>query len=65
MTWILGGEAHPWIRWFGTGLLILTIPLLIFAGYCLDWMEGKTKNLAQHSSRSQEQGKASLAANDE
>jgi hypothetical protein len=23
----------------GTALLILTIPLLIFSGYCLDWME--------------------------
>jgi len=23
----------------GTALLVLTIPLLIFSGYCLDWME--------------------------
>ena len=38
-TWIVGAEAHPWVRGFGTGLLVVTIPLLIFAGYCMDWME--------------------------
>ena len=38
-TWILGAAAHPWVRGLGTALLILTIPLLIFAGYCMDWME--------------------------
>jgi hypothetical protein len=40
-TWILGAEAHPWVRGFGTALLILTIPLLILAGYCMDWAEQK------------------------
>ncbi len=38
-TWILGAELHPLLRGAGTGLLILTIPLLILAGYCMDWME--------------------------
>lgn len=38
-TWILGGQLHPWIRSSGTVLLIITIPLLIFAGYCMDWAE--------------------------
>jgi hypothetical protein len=38
-TWILGAAAHPWVRGMGTALLIVTIPLLIFAGYCMDWME--------------------------
>ncbi|MGI8733024.1 MAG: hypothetical protein ACR2LM_06960 [Pyrinomonadaceae bacterium] len=37
LTWIIG--VHPWVRSVGTVLLVLTIPLLIFSGYCLDWME--------------------------
>jgi hypothetical protein len=44
VTGILGATAHPWIRGAGTALLIVTIPLLIFAGYCLDWMEHKNEN---------------------
>lgn len=44
LTWIVGAVAHPWLRGIGTALFIVTIPLLIFAGYCLDWMEDKTKN---------------------
>ena len=42
-TWIIGAQAHPWLRGGGTALLIVTIPLLIFSGYCLDWMERKPK----------------------
>ncbi len=38
-TWILGAEQHPWVHGLGTALLIATIPLLISAGYCLDWIE--------------------------
>ncbi len=51
-TWILGIELHPWLRAMGTTLLVLTIPLLIFAGYCLDWMERKLKTRPKRSSRS-------------
>lgn len=54
MTWILDGRAYPWLRGFGTGLLIVTIPLLILAGYCLDWMERKPKNSQQPSSPTHE-----------
>ena len=43
-TWILDAEQHPWVRGVGTALLIATIPLLILAGYCLDWMEQGRKN---------------------
>jgi len=42
-TWILGAQLHPWLHGLGTALLIVTIPLLIFAGYCLDWAENKSK----------------------
>lgn len=38
-TWIVGGQLHPWVHGLGTALLIVAIPLLIFSGYCLDWME--------------------------
>jgi len=45
-TWILGAEQHQWVRGLGTALLIATISLLIFSGFCLDWMErGSNKAL--------------------
>lgn len=44
--WIVGGPVHPWIHAAGTALLILTIPLILFAGFCLDWAEkGQDKPL--------------------
>jgi hypothetical protein len=43
IAWILG-TGHPWLRAVGTAFLVVTIPLLILAGYCLDWMEDKSKN---------------------
>lgn len=55
-TWILGAEQHPWVRGLGTALLIATIPLLIFAGYCLDWMERNAKNSGSVQSRHEESG---------
>lgn len=60
LTWIVGGEVHPWVRGVGTGLLILTIPLLILAGYCMDWMERKPKNQPEETSCG-EDGNVSLA----
>lgn len=59
-TWILGAEVHPWIRGLGTALLILTIPLLILAGYCMDWAERAQKNLRPRTPRNEERGSASL-----
>ena len=47
IAWIVGGEIHPWVRGVGTAFLIVTIPLLIFSGYCLDWIEQKPKNQAK------------------
>jgi hypothetical protein len=56
LSWIIGAEVHPWVRGFGTLLLILTIPLLILAGHCLDRFERGTKNasfpMAQESKSS-------------
>lgn len=42
-TWIWGAATHPFLRNIGTALLILTIPLLILAGHCMDWMEREQK----------------------
>ena len=39
LTWVLGVGLHPWLRGIGTFFLFVTIPLLILAGYCLDWLE--------------------------
>jgi hypothetical protein len=59
-TWILGAEAHPWVRGLGTALLILTIPLLILAGYCMDWAEQEPKKTQLPTSENGERGSASL-----
>ena len=57
-TWILGAQLHPWLHGLGTALLIVTIPLLIFSGYCLDWMERNAT-----SRRSQEKEQKGLSSN--
>lgn len=50
-AWILG-EHHAFLHALGTVLLVITIPLLIFAGYCMDWMErDSSKKLGPTSHR--------------
>ena len=44
LGWIIGADVHPWVRGIGTALLILTIPLLILAGHCLDRFEWSAKS---------------------
>jgi hypothetical protein len=51
MTWFLGAALHPWLRGTGTALLIATIPLLIFSGYCLDWGEKRKHSFKRQQSR--------------
>ncbi len=51
VTWIVGAEQHPWVRGLGTALLVATIPLLIAAGYCLDWMERDSDSTARKRER--------------
>jgi len=39
-SWFVANQgARQWLSTAGATLLILTIPLLIIGGYCLDWME--------------------------
>ena len=42
-AWILGGDQHPVVHGLGTAFLLITIPLLILAGYCMDWLERDSK----------------------
>jgi hypothetical protein len=39
-SWLVTNEgARQWLSTTGTVLFFLTIPLLIIAGYCMDWVE--------------------------
>jgi hypothetical protein len=39
-SWLTANQgARQWLSTTGTVLFFLTIPLLIFGGYCMDWME--------------------------
>jgi len=51
-TWVVSAPLHPWLHGLGTALLIATIPLLIFAGYCMDWAEQDQKKSATQKSGS-------------
>jgi hypothetical protein len=51
MTWFLGAGLHSWLRGTGTALLIATIPLLIFSGYCLDWSEKRKHSFKRQQTR--------------
>lgn len=56
--WILEAELHPWIHAAGTVLLIVAIPLILFAGFCLDWAEQGQK---RHHRDEAQRGTAALA----
>jgi len=58
--WILGGELHPWIHAAGTALLIVAIPLILFAGFCLDWAE-RGQEKPQQDPKQTQRGAAALA----
>jgi hypothetical protein len=47
-SWLMANQgARHWLSTIGTALFYLTIPLLIFGGYCMDWME--KDNTQRHS----------------
>jgi hypothetical protein len=41
VEWLAGVTIHPLLHVIGTTLLIIGIPLILFAGFCLDWAEAK------------------------
>ena len=48
-SWLAANQgARQWLSTVGTTLFFLTVPLLIFGGYCMDWME---KGKPQHHSK--------------
>jgi hypothetical protein len=48
-SWLTTNQGvRQWLSTAGTALFFLTIPLLIFGGYCMDWME---KDKPQHRSK--------------
>jgi hypothetical protein len=39
-SWLVANEgARRWLSTAGTVLFLLTIPLIIFGGFCMDWAE--------------------------
>jgi len=47
--WLAANHGvQQWLSTIGTALFFMTIPLLIFGGYCMDWME---KDKPQHHSK--------------
>ena len=39
-SWLAANKgARQWLSTVGTALFFLTVPLLIFGAYCMDWME--------------------------
>ena len=63
--WIVGAPLHRWIHIAGTTLFIITIPLILFAGFCLDWAEREPKKSLprdpQEAHRQAQRGAAALA----
>ena len=43
LEWVAGVTLHTWLYGVGTTLLIIGIPLILFAGFCLDWAEAGQK----------------------
>ncbi|MDQ1728314.1 MAG: hypothetical protein QOD33_439 [Pyrinomonadaceae bacterium] len=58
--WVLGAALHPWIHAAGTLFLIAAIPLILFAGFCLDWAE-RERGKADRDPPSAQRGAAALA----
>ena len=44
LEWVMGVKIHTWLHFIGTALLVIGIPLILFAGFCLDWAEAEQKN---------------------
>lgn len=51
--WMVGIAIHPWFHVTATTLLIAGIPLILFAGFCLDWAEAEQKGAADERAPSQ------------
>ena len=43
IEWLAGIPLESWLHVVATTLLVVGIPLILFAGFCLDWAEAKPK----------------------
>jgi hypothetical protein len=61
IEWLESTVFHPLLHVAGTVLLVGGIPLILFAGFCLDWAEHQQDEMTRDSKETQ-RGAASLAA---
>ena len=47
VEWIAETSLHPWLHVASTTLFVIGIPLILFAGFCLDWAESPPKRATQ------------------
>jgi cytochrome b561 len=60
IEWIVGPGGHPWLHVSSTAFFVIGIPLILFAGFCLDWAERGQKKTA-HNPEQAQRGAASFA----
>jgi hypothetical protein len=49
VEWIVESADHRWLHVASTGLFVVGIPLILFAGFCLDWAERGQKKSPYYS----------------
>ena len=53
VEWVVGKADHPWLHFTSTTLLVVGIPLILSAGFCLDWAEHQETAVASDHVRNQ------------
>ena len=54
IEWMLGSPVHRWLHVAATAFFIAGIPLILFAGFCLDWSETERKGVTHQEQHSRE-----------
>lgn len=60
VEWAIGKVDHPWLHFASTSLFVVGIPLILFAGVCLDWAEHRHSEAARNHTRTQNNSKRSI-----
>lgn len=60
IEWVVGAPAHPWLHVVSTALFVVAVPLILFAGFCLDWADQGQKKPLPDPKQAQ-RGAAALA----
>lgn len=53
VEWVIGKVDHPWLHFASTTLLVAGIPLILFAGFWLDWAEHRQTAAARNHTKIQ------------